>query len=112
MDFLKSRRAFKFESLEDRVCLSVSAHSITAVSAVHGHTHPTRLTGTLRIANPSSDANNNSIQGTGSVRPLGAVSYSGTATVSPSGETGSGELTLSGQQGSLSLHLAIGPREA
>ncbi len=66
---LKSRRAFKFESLEDRVCLSVSAHSITAVSAVHGRTHPTRLTGTLRIANPSSDANNNSIQGTGSVPP-------------------------------------------
>jgi hypothetical protein len=105
----KLRRALKFESLEDRVFRSDSAHLIAAARTAHFNAHSTALTGTLRIVLPTSDPGTDSIEGTGNVRPLGAVSYSGIANVTAPEETGSGELTLSGQKGSLSLHIDIGP---
>jgi hypothetical protein len=106
---LKSRHALRFESLEDRVYLSVSGHKIAAARAAHVSGHSMPLNGTIRLTLPTTDATTVGAQGTGNVHPLGTVSVTGTL-VSTSSESGGGDLTLNGQRGSVSLVMNVKPQ--
>jgi hypothetical protein len=101
----KSRRALRFDSLEGRVYLSVSGHSIAAAKAAHvrGHTMP--LTGTIQLPMPAGNALVVATQGTGKVHPLGTVDVAGTLTSTSA--PGGGSLTLNGQRGSVSFVFSV-----
>jgi hypothetical protein len=103
----KSRRALRLDSLEGRVYLSVSGHSLGSASAAHVRSHSVSLTGTLKLPMPSGDANVVATQGTGNVHPLGRVNVAGTLT--STGDAGGGNLTLNGQSGSVSLVFSVQP---
>ena len=101
----KSRRALRFESLEDRVFLSVSGHSIAAARAAHVRVHSIPLTGTIVLPSPMSDTSVVATQGTGNVHPLGSVNVTGTLTSTP--DNGGGDLTLRGQGGSVTMVFTV-----
>jgi len=101
----KSRRVLRFESLEHRVYLSVSGHSIAAARAAHVRAHSTPLTGTIILPMPTGNASEVATHGTGDVHPLGIVNVAGTLPSTP--DSGGGALTLNGQRGSVSLVFRI-----
>jgi hypothetical protein len=97
----KSRRAFRFDSLEDRVYLSVSGHSIARARAAHVRVHSVPMTGAIQLPVPMGAASVVETQGTGNVKPLGAVNITGQLT--STNDSGGGNLTLSGQRGSVNI---------
>jgi hypothetical protein len=65
------------------------------------------LTGKIQLPMPVGDATVVPTQGTGDVHPLGTVKVAGTLT--STGGTGGGNLTLNGQSGSVSLVFSAQP---
>jgi hypothetical protein len=96
---VKARRSLQFDSLEDRVYLSV-AHA--------KHPHPTVLKGSLQIPVPANSGVGStlSIQGNGNVSPLGPVSALGTLNSDGHGG-GGGTVDLAGGDGGIVLDFQV-----
>ncbi|MDR3638858.1 MAG: hypothetical protein P4L84_33940 [Isosphaeraceae bacterium] len=95
---VKTRRSLHFDSLEDRVYLSVA----------HGtHARPSTLSGSLVIPLPAGGGSGGtlSIEGNGNVSPLGPVSALGTLTSNSHG--GGGVVNLAGGDGGVVLNFHV-----
>lgn len=96
---VKARRSLQFDSLEERIFLSVAHARLSPGST---------LKGTLQIPLPADGGSSStlSIEGNGNVSPLGPVSALGTLT-SDSHRGGGGKVDLASGQGGIVLKFSV-----